>query len=330
MKKSDLILDILLQAIRKEIDAYNTYVKTSEISPYPETKALLAQLAEEERKHRQLLLREYLTLRGLLQESKTRAAYLTKDRVQYSLPAELPFKQLRTIPTIDLAAISLPTEFMGGDYLESFPFSSEDEQLASIGIVLGDIMGHGLEATQLKGLLKTTFAKLMGSTGQTGQNNKAVNTASLIDRLNRLLWEPCRSTDAYITLFYCVMNPYNKRLVYTSAGHNPPMIFTDNGSKYTSLSNTQMVIGVLQQVDYSPTEVPLHRGDVLIIYSDGLTEATNRKKEEFGIQRLVELVQQNYNLNSEAIIQQICQGLAAFLQDRPLKDELTIAVAKIV
>ena len=329
MKKTDLILDILLKAIRKEIDAYTTYVKTSESSPYPETKSLLAQLAEEERKHRQLLLREYRTLRGMLQKSKPRASYLTKDRVRYRLPAELPFKQLSTIPGIDLAAISLPTEFMGGDYLEAFSFSSEDEQMTSIGIILGDIMGHGLDAAKLKGLIKSTFAQFIDSSQQRDQNERAVNTASLIDHLNRLLWEPCRKSDSYISLFFCVLNPYQRRLVYTSAGHIPPILFTDNGSKYISLTNTQLVIGILQQVSYSQTEVSLQKGDVLMLYSDGVTEATGRKGEEFGMQRLVELVQQHCNLTSEAIIQKICQGLANFLEDKPLKDELTIAIAKI-
>ena len=329
MKKTDLILDILLKAIRKEIDAYTTYVKASESSPYPETKSLLAQLAEEERKHRQLLLREYRTLRGMLQKSKPRASYLTKKKVRYRLPAELPFKQLPTIPGIDLAAISLPTEFMGGDYLEAFLFPSGDGQLSSIGIILADIMGHGLQAAKLKALIKSTFAQFMDSSQQGAQNETAVKTAFLIDRLNRLLWEPCRKADSYISLFFCVLNPYQRRLVYTSAGHIPPILFTNNGSKYISLTNTQLVIGILQQVGYSQTEIPLQKGDVLMLYSDGVTEATGRKGEEFGMQRLVKLVQQHCNLTSEEIIQQICRGLTDFLEDKPLKDELTVAMAKI-
>ena len=330
MKKSNLILDILLQAIRKEIDAYITYVKASESSPYPETKSLLAQLAEEERKHRDLLLREYRTLRGMLQKSKPRESYLTEVEVQYRLPTELPFKPLPTVPGIDLAAVSLPTEFMGGDYLEVFPFSSGDEGLDRIGIVLGDIMGHGLEAAQLKGLIKSTFARLMDSSLKKEQNEKPDNTASLIAHLNRLLWESCRKADSYISLVYCVLNPSNNKLVYTSAGQLPPILFTEHGSKYISLANTQLVIGILPQVDYSQTEVPLQKGDVLMLYSDGVTEATGRKGEEFGTSRLVELLSKHYNLTSKAIIQQICQSLTDFLQNRLLKDELTIAIAKIV
>ncbi|TKJ31095.1 hypothetical protein CEE39_07560 [bacterium (candidate division B38) B3_B38] len=329
MKKSDLILDILLRAIRKEIDAYNTYVKASESSPYPETKSLLAQLAEEERKHRNMLLHEYRTLRGMLQKSKPRKSYLTKDRVRYSLSAELPFKQLRTVPGIDVAAISLPTEFMGGDYLETFPLSSVDGQLTNMGIVLGDIMGHGLQASQLKGLIKSTFARLLDPSQPAGQSERAAKTASFIEHLNRILWEPCRKADSYIPLFYCVLDPDNENLVYTSAGHIPPILFTEHGSKYTPLANTQLVIGILQQVDYSKTEIQLRRGDLLMLYSDGVTEATDRKGEEFGMQRLVGLVQQHCHLASKAIIRQICQGLTGFLQDTLLQDELTIAIAKI-
>ncbi len=329
MKKNELILEILLKAIRKEIDAYNTYIQATESSPYPETKSLLTQLAEEERKHRNMLLREYRTLRGMLQKSKSRKSYLTKDRVRYRLPDKLPFKQLRSVPGIDLAAISLPTEFMGGDYLETFPLSSVHGPFTSIGIVLGDIMGHGLQASQLKGFIKSTFARLVDSSQPEGQTENAAKTDSFIEHLNRILWEPCRKADSYIPLFYCVLHPDSENLVYTSAGHIPPILFTDRGSKHAPLANTQLVIGILQQVDYSQTEIQLRRGDVLILYSDGVTEAANKKGEELGIQRLVGLVQQNYNLASEAIIQQICQGLADFLKDTPIHDELTIAIAKI-
>ena len=80
-KKDELILKLLLNAIQKEIDAYNYYIEASESSPYAETKSLLLQLAGEERKHRQLLLREYRTVQEMLKKSKNRASYLSKDKV---------------------------------------------------------------------------------------------------------------------------------------------------------------------------------------------------------------------------------------------------------
>jgi len=170
----------------------------------------------------------------------------------------------------------------------------------------------------------------MGSI-QSGDNKaKALETSFLVRRINKLLWEPCRKADSFLTLFYCFLSLRRKRLIYTSAGHNPPLLFSDYGSKYMSLANTQLVIGILKEVDYSQTEVKLMEGDVLLLYSDGLTEATDKKGKEFGIQRLVGSVQEHYSLSSKGMIQQICQALRDFMQDRPLKDELTLAIAKIV
>jgi len=330
MKKKDLILELLLTAIHKEIEAYNYYLKTSESTPYPETKSLLLQLAEEEKKHQRLLLREYRTLREMFKKSKPRVSYLTKDRVSYQIPTTLPFKLLPSISGIDLSGISLPTEFMGGDYLDAFPFISKYEKESSLGLLLCDIMGHGLKAAQLKGVIKSTFSELIDSILQEEKEEKIIATALLIHRLNQLLWEPCRKADSFITLFYCVIYPYRGKLLYTSAGHNPQLLFTDNGKKYISLANTQLIIGILEKVDYSQTEVRLEKGDLLLLYSDGLIEATNKRGKEFGIKKLIELVQENYNLPSKEIIQQICQRLTNFLNSKLMKDDFSLAIAKIV
>lgn len=329
MKKSDLILELLRNAIQKEVEAYNYYIKASESSPYPETRSLLLQLAEEEKKHQRLLLREYRTIREMFKKSRSRPSYLTKERVSYQIPTPLPYKQLITISGIDLAGISLPTEFMGGDYLDSFPFLLKDGKYSSFGILLCDIMGHGLKASQLKGVIKSTFAKLIDSSLQRGNKRKIIATASLIHRFNQLLWEPCRKANSFITMFYCVLNPHSRKLLYTSAGHNPQFLFFDNGEKYKPLAKTQMIIGILEDVDYTQTEIQFKKDDLLLLYSDGLTEATDKKGEEFGIKRLIELVQENYELPSKAIIQQVCHGLTNFLQGKPMKDDFTLAIAKM-
>ena len=329
-KKNDLVLELLLNAIQKEIEAYNYYLKASESSPYAETKSLLLQLADEERKHRQALLREYRILREMFQKSKPRRTYLTKDKVSYQIPAKLPFKRLSSIPAIEVAGITLPTEFMGGDYLDTYPFSYNDNKLNSVGIVLCDIMGHGLKASQLKGKIKATFSQLIDSLQQGDEKEKIFETASLIHTFNQLLWKKCRKADSFITLFYCVLNPNQERLIYTSAGHNPPLLFTNDGSEYLSLANTQLIIGILEDVEYSHTEVKLKKMDILLLYSDGIIEATNKKGEEFGIERLVEQIGISNELSSQQIVQQVCQSLSDFLHDKPLHDDLSLAIAKVL
>jgi serine phosphatase RsbU (regulator of sigma subunit) len=329
-KKDDLILKLLLDAIRKEIDAYNYYLQASESSPYAETKSLLLQLAGEERKHRQVLLREYRTLREMLKKSKDRASYLSKDKVRYNIPQKLPFKYFSEVPGIEVAGVTLPTEYMGGDYLENYAYFADKPERRSMGILLCDIMGHGLKASQLKGIIKQTFSELIESIQEKGGKDSIFNTASLIRRFNQLLWAQCRDADSFITLFYCILHPHNNKLIYTSAGHNPPLLFTDEAHQHIALSTTQLIIGILENVEYSKQEVPINKGDVLLIYSDGLIEATNKHDEEFGMKRLIDLIQEKNKLSVKQIIQHICQSLNDFLQGKSLEDDLTIAVAKIL
>jgi sigma-B regulation protein RsbU (phosphoserine phosphatase) len=329
-KKDELILKLLLNAIQKEIDAYNYYIEVSENSPYAETKSLLLQLAGEERKHRQLLLREYRTVREMLKKSKNRASYLSKDKVRYKIPKPLPYKYFSNVAGIEVAGITLPTEFMGGDYLENYSYFEDIPEQRSMGILLCDIMGHGLKASQLKGTIKQTFSELIEAIQEEGKKDSIFDTASLMHRFNKLLWAPCRHADSFITLFYCILHPHNNKLIYTSAGHNPPLLFSNNAKAYVSLSNTQLIIGILENVEYTQQEININKGDILLIYSDGLVEATNKKEEEFGIERLIEIIQLQHKLSSKNIIQHICQSLEAFLQEKPLEDDLTIAVAQIL
>jgi sigma-B regulation protein RsbU (phosphoserine phosphatase) len=329
-KKDDLILKLLLNAIHKEIDAYNYYLKASENSPYAETKSLLLQLAAEERKHHQALLREYRTLREMFKKSKDRASYLSKDKVRYKIPQKLPLKYFSKVPGIEVAGITLPTEFMGGDYLENYSYFEDEPESISMGILLCDIMGHGLKASQLKGTIEQTFLDLIESIQEKGGKNSIFNTASLIHRFNQLLWTPCRNADSFITLFYCILHPHNNKLIYTSAGHNPPLLFTDEAHQHIALSRTQLIIGILENVEYTKQEVHITKGDILLIYSDGLIEATNKHDEEFGTKRLIDLIQEKNKLSAKQIIQHICQSLNDFLQGKSLEDDLTIAIAKII
>ncbi len=118
-EKKDIILDILTGAIQREISAYDYYYKSSESSPFPETKSLLLQLAREEKKHREILTQEYRTVKRMLQKGESRRVYLKKEEVSYFIPDEIPYRKVRTIPEIELSCVSLPSEFLGGDYFET-------------------------------------------------------------------------------------------------------------------------------------------------------------------------------------------------------------------
>lgn len=329
MKKSDLMLDILLKAIYKERDIYKTYLKVRDRVKDPRIKAMLTELAEEERKHRKLMLQEFRTLREMLQTTEPRKAHLSEKKVSYRLPSRLPFKELASIPGIDLAGVSLPSEFMGGDYLESFSLEYEDKSHAGLALMIGDIMGHGLMVVQSKAQIKTLFSNTIYSHKPKNKKNETLSTASLVRRFNEKLYELCQRERSIISLLLCFLEPEKKRLVYTCAGHNPCILITDNGANHTLLADSHLIIGVMKAVDYQQTEVKLTKGDILVLYTDGITEATNKKGKEFGSERLVELVQKHHKHDAKGIINHIANDLSLFLGTKPLHDDLTLTITKI-
>lgn len=147
MKDLTPLLKILRTATKREVEAFNYYRMASKASPLEETRALLIQLAEEERRHKLVLLQEILTLRRFAQEGKRSS--ISSEEVNYPLPEDLPLQRSTPIPEMEIVSLSLPGRFMGGDYFRSFPWEGKDGENA-LGIMLFDVMGHGLKATNLK------------------------------------------------------------------------------------------------------------------------------------------------------------------------------------
>ena len=182
---------------------------------------------------------------------------------------------------------------------------------------------------QRKAHIKTLFSNAMHSIPPRNRKDKALSTAAMIHRFNEELYGPCQQSRSFLSLFLCLLDPDNGRLIYTSAGHNPGLLFTEQGAKHTMLANSGLIIGVMQDVDYNETEMKLGKGDILVLYTDGVTEAMNKKGKEFGLQRLIQLVQQHHSLSAQEIISHISSSLSDFIGRKPLHDDLTLTIAKI-
>ncbi|KPL05505.1 MAG: hypothetical protein AMJ73_00480 [candidate division Zixibacteria bacterium SM1_73] len=315
-------LDILIGAIRRETEAFNYYYAASEKSPSVDSKALLIQLAEEERRHRIILVREFQKLKRLLSPDKEKDTFLEKDRVSYRIPDEPVFKRSQTIKGVDLAVISLPTEFIGGDYFESFPI---DEK--RVGLLIFDVMGHGIEATQLKSKVKVALGKLKELYLEKGVNLERLNPAEVLTHLNQKLAEECWKLSSFVSLFYTVLDLSKERLIYSSAGHEPPVLLGED--KFHQLIEADLLMGIDKDKVYGENTMEIHPCDVLLMFTDGIVETLNSKSEEFSRKNLIKVVEENRNLNSSKIVQKILRYLKDFLKGAPLTDEFTLALAKI-
>jgi len=322
MQDKSEFLDILVGAIRRETEAFNYYYTASEKSPTAESKSLLVQLAEEERRHRIILVQEFQNLNRLLSSDKGKDTFLEKDRVSYQIPDKPIFKRAQSIQEVDLAVISLPTEFIGGDYFDSFPI---DEK--KLGLLIFDVMGHGIEATHLKAEVKAALGTLKELYLEKKASFESPSPAEVVTRLNRKLTEKCRELSSFVSLFYAVLDLSKDRLVYSSAGHEPPMLM--GKEELHQLIEADLLMGIDKDKIYGENTLELHPGDILLMFTDGMVETINSKKEEFSRKNLVKVVEEHKNLISSQMVQKLLSSLKDFLKGAPLTDEFTLALAKI-
>jgi len=324
MKTGKELLEVLSGAICREIDAFNYYRKAGKNSPLPETKALLIQLSEEERKHREILAAEYGRIKKLT--SSQSKEYIKSEKISYAVPENFPFLNLRRIKGVEICAVNLPTRFLGGDYFDAFPIDINNRKL--LGIVICDVMGHGTDATILKALFQSALNKIKSGLSNKERINLA-NPAWLVSKLNNRLWAECERRGSFVSVLYMVVDPERKKLTYTSAGHEPAILIRKKGKKSEELSDTGLLIGLEKARKYTQSELGLSSGDLVLLFTDGLIEVVNSKQEEYGRARLMELLKKNNQIKLSELLKKICQDLKRFNRGKNFKDEISIIALKM-
>ncbi len=227
--------------------------------------------------------------------------------------------QIELLPTtfvqpahFEVAAYSIPCRFVGGDFYDLLTL--EDGRAA---IVLGDVSGKGISAALLASMAQGVIH---------AQFNSGLSLPEVLTSLNRVLVQ--KSDDnRFITLF-CALIDVDRTLSYVNAGHNPPILVRANGG--TELLETgSMLLGAFDFAEYQAQETKLEPGDVLVIFSDGVTEAVNASDQMFGNQRLEELVKQNEGLSAKEIKDRIEQEVLAFTRGLPQGDDITLVALKM-
>lgn len=323
--KEDLILKILLVAIQREISAYDYYYKSSQSAPFPETKSLFLQLAREEKKHREILASEYQTVKRMLRKEKAGEVYLGKEKVSYFIPDEIPLLRVRSIPEVELACISLPTEFLGGDYFETLIIADPEVKTNHLAFLLYDIMGHGLEMSSLKAKVRERLENLIDIWSK---DESILSTGAMLTRLGKEMWKDCQDSSSFLELFYALYDPEEKKITYSSAGHPPPILLSKQGKEVKALIDTDLIMGIVQAKEYRDNQVKVESGDVLILYSDGVVETFNPEEELYEERRLIQTVQENFQASVDDMAQKVCKSIKGFAGTRPLTDELTLAIAR--
>lgn len=321
--KKDLIIDILLQAVKKETDAFNHYNKACQISPFPETKGLLSQLAGEERKHRMTLLREIQALKGQVKRKGKNKEYIEEKDISYNLPEKSTFQKFLVLQKLDLAVVSFPTQFIGGDYFDSFPLGENHQAL-----LLFDVTGHGLEATETKAQAKNILDEFKEALLGAQKGADLFQPQALVTMLNQKLWNICQKNVSFVTLFYALFDVQKKEFSYISAGHEPPVFFRGGKEDFFTIE-TDLLIGIDKDKTYTETKLNFNPDDIFIFFSDGLAESFNYYDLEFEREKIVDLVRHQKSQSAEIIIEKILDEVRKTLKGKPLRDDFTLSVVKL-
>jgi len=225
----------------------------------------------------------------------------------------LPDKAPR-VPGADLAGFNAACRTVGGDYYDFFPYAG-----GRVGLALGDVSGKGMPASLMMMALHARVQVLAEDPG---------NLAAFMTRLNKATCAKCPA-NRFITFFFSVLDAATGELAFANAGHNPPIVVRASGESQM-LEGGGPVLGILPIAPYSEQRAHLGPGDLLVLYSDGVTEANNANFDEFGEERFIEVLKQHRHEPAADIVAAVTNALAEFAAGAPQADDITLVVAKRV
>jgi serine phosphatase RsbU (regulator of sigma subunit)/pSer/pThr/pTyr-binding forkhead associated (FHA) protein len=216
------------------------------------------------------------------------------------------------VPGMDIAGSTLPCRTVGGDYYDYLTFPD-----GRVAILVGDVAGKGMPASLLVSSLQARV-KVLFEDGD--------DLAQKITRLNKHTAANCPG-NRFITFFMAVVNPATGELVYTNAGHNPPLLIRADGT-VEDLKGGGIILGILPIAKYEDVHATMNRGDMLVLYSDGVTEAATPDDDDFGETRLGELAASLRTRPAHEIVAAVQGEVAKFAAGTPQADDITVVVMR--
>jgi sigma-B regulation protein RsbU (phosphoserine phosphatase) len=229
---------------------------------------------------------------------------------------------------VDVAGFCRPAQVVGGDYYDFFLLpgsaaSEKSDDATRLGLALGDISGKGISAALLMAGLRASL--------RSAAQLQPGDLARLMSHVNRLVYDSS-TANRYATFFYAEYDSRMRLLTYVNAGHNPPVIL--RGEAVLPLEATGTVIGLLPDTCFTSAELLLHPGDVLLAFTDGISEAMNAAEEEWGEERMIAaartlLHRPDCITTAEQLLQCVFQEADRFTTGAPQHDDMALLVCMI-
>jgi sigma-B regulation protein RsbU (phosphoserine phosphatase) len=261
--------------------------------------------------------------------------------VAYDIQQSFLPKHLPEVFGAEVAATMNPAHEVGGDFYDVIPLSGE-----RVGMLVADVSGKGIPAALYMALARTLLRthslsaqpRYLTDALESAEVRRLMRRGSVgalaalgaVRQTNEYLLAHHAEPVMFLTLFYGVYEPQSHLMTYVNAGHNPPLLYNAVTGRHDWLMPTDMAIGLMANRPYEARQYfPLSPGDVLVMYTDGVTEAFDPQREQFGTERLDEAVTGLAHRSAAEILAGIVGRVAAFAGDAPQSDDLTLAVLKI-
>jgi serine phosphatase RsbU (regulator of sigma subunit)/dihydrofolate reductase len=276
-----------------------------------------------------ILVNVYKIIPTLAEEAVSRAKLEREFEIAREVQERLFPQTLPNIAGVEMAAHCRPAQAVGGDYYDLIDI--HDGSLAEaghapggdrLGIAIGDISGKGMSAALLMASLHASLrGQVLSGAGDLG--TKMAN-------VNRLLYDASDS-NRYATFFYAELDCASRTLHYVNGGHNPPAVLRkeDGAWRVFRLGDGGPVIGLLAGAVYKEQMLDLLPGDILLAFTDGISEATNASEDEWGETRMIAEAQAHADLHAEELLQRLFRAADAFAAGAPQHDDMTLLVMRL-
>ncbi|PKN16142.1 MAG: stage II sporulation protein E [Deltaproteobacteria bacterium HGW-Deltaproteobacteria-23] len=232
-------------------------------------------------------------------------------QIQLSLLPEAP----PDMAGIKIASLSISADHVGGDY---YDFFLTDNRV--IDAVIADVSGHNVGAALIMVETRTVLR---------AQVNISSTPADILSNLNNLLMSDLSRAGLFISMFYIKYDSETQWLTYSNAGHNQPLLYQHAEGKCRLLDAEGMILGVKENVLFENRHIKLSSGDILLLYTDGVTEAAGDDDEMFGSERLGDILIETSNASVQSIIDHIYQEVISFSGGKPQNDDVSMVALKI-
>lgn len=278
-------------------------------------------------------------------EQDRRSRQAEQERIEWELETARAIQQsflphaFPETPGVEIAAAMRPAREVSGDFYDVIPLSG-----GRLGLLVADVSGKGVPAALYMALARTLLRaqslnarpRYLSDALESANVRRLMHSGSLgalaalgaVRQTNDYLVEHHAGLRMFVTLFYAVYEPRSRLLTYVGAGHNPPLLCNALTGRQTWLQPTDMVAGVVAGRAFEAQECQLNPGDVLVLYTDGVTEAFNPRREMFGEERLLQVVCAHPAASAPQVLEAIRAEVDAFAGGTPQSDDIALLVMR--